>query len=215
MNENMIIKTPSTPIEEIFETDYIRQRSKEFGIKTIDDMLNLSKNEVDTIYGKDNIYLLKSVLAHIIPITELQLSVRATNALKWKKISTIGELLEYSITNKKDTKYLGNIRNLGQATLGEIIKKVHDAGYFFKDESQLEHQKQLEKQEKNVEQIILENDEIRKRIIKKEEKLSKIKQLTLEKQELLKKEQELDEKIIKVIEELNQLTGDTYVKTKK
>lgn len=212
MNKNI---DKNTPIEEVLEVDYIIEKSKKFGIKTIGDMLKLSKNEFDNIYEKDTIYLYRNIIAYNIPITDLHLSSRATNALKWKKISTIGELLEYSITNKKDSKYLGNIRNLGQATLAEIIKKVHNAGYFFKDESQLEAHKKEEEKETNIEQTISENNEIRKRLTMKKEKLNQIKQLTKEKQELLKEEQELDKQIAEALEELKQLTGDKYVKAKK
>lgn len=63
-----------------------------------------------------------------IPIEELNLSVRAYNALKQIQINTTQELIE------KTRKEIDNIRNLGKKSVQEIIKEIHDRGLKLKDE---------------------------------------------------------------------------------
>ena len=63
-----------------------------------------------------------------IPIDNLNLSVRAYNALKQMDIHTTQELIE------KTRKEIDNIRNLGKKSVQEIIKAIHDRGLKLKDE---------------------------------------------------------------------------------
>lgn len=63
-----------------------------------------------------------------IPIEDLNLSVRAYNALKQIQINTTQELIE------KTTKEIEGIRNLGKKSVHEIIKAIHDRGLKLKDE---------------------------------------------------------------------------------
>lgn len=63
-----------------------------------------------------------------IPIEELNLSVRAYNALKQIQINTTQELIE------KTRKEIDSIRNLGKKSVQEIIKEIHDRGLKLKDE---------------------------------------------------------------------------------
>lgn len=63
-----------------------------------------------------------------IPIEELNLSVRAYNALKQININTTQELIE------KTRKEIDSIRNLGKKSVHEIIKEIHDRGLKLKDE---------------------------------------------------------------------------------
>ncbi len=63
-----------------------------------------------------------------IPIEELNLSVRAYNALKQIQINTTQELIE------KTRKEIDGIRNLGKKSVHEIIKAIHDRGLKLKDE---------------------------------------------------------------------------------
>ena len=63
-----------------------------------------------------------------IPIENLNLSVRAYNALKQININTTQELIE------KTRKEIDSIRNLGKKSVQEIIKEIHDRGLKLKDE---------------------------------------------------------------------------------
>lgn len=63
-----------------------------------------------------------------IPIDDLNLSVRAYNALKGIQINTTQELIE------KTRKEIDEIRNLGKKSVQEIIKTVHEHGLKLKDE---------------------------------------------------------------------------------
>lgn len=63
-----------------------------------------------------------------IPIEDLNLSVRAYNALKQISINTTQELIE------KSHKEIEGIRNLGKKSVHEIIKTIHDRGLKLKDE---------------------------------------------------------------------------------
>lgn len=63
-----------------------------------------------------------------IAIEDLNLSVRAYNALKSIQINTTQELIE------KTRKEIDEIRNLGKKSIHEIIKEVHDRGLKLKDE---------------------------------------------------------------------------------
>lgn len=63
-----------------------------------------------------------------IPIEELNLSVRAYNALKQIHINTTQELIE------KTRKEIDQIRNLGKKSVQEIIKEIHSRGLKLKDE---------------------------------------------------------------------------------
>lgn len=63
-----------------------------------------------------------------IPIEDLNLSVRAYNALKQIQINTTQELIE------KTRKEIEGIRNLGKKSVHEIIKSIHDRGLKLKDE---------------------------------------------------------------------------------
>ena len=56
----------------------------------------------------------------ILSIDTIGLSVRAANALHRAKIHTVGDMLEYS----EET--LGEIRNLGKKSIGEIIEKIKE-----------------------------------------------------------------------------------------
>lgn len=63
-----------------------------------------------------------------IPIEDLNLSVRAFNALKNIQVNTTQELIE------KTRKEIDEIRNLGKKSVQEIIKVIHDRGLKLKDE---------------------------------------------------------------------------------
>lgn len=63
-----------------------------------------------------------------IPIEDLNLSVRAYNALKGIQINTTQELIE------KTRKEIDEIRNLGKKSVHEIVKEIHDRGLKLKDE---------------------------------------------------------------------------------
>ena len=63
-----------------------------------------------------------------IPIEDLNLSVRAFNALKNINVHTTQELIE------KTRKEIDEIRNLGKKSVQEIIKVIHDRGLKLKDE---------------------------------------------------------------------------------
>ena len=60
-----------------------------------------------------------------LPITELDLNVRANNCMKAERIYTIGDLCARS-----EDQLLG-IRNLGKTTLNEVKKKIEDMGLNF------------------------------------------------------------------------------------
>lgn len=61
-----------------------------------------------------------------IPVTELDLSVRASNCLEYAKIKTLGEL----VTKEEDE--LLELKNFGKTTLVEIKKKLNQLGLSFK-----------------------------------------------------------------------------------
>ena len=61
-----------------------------------------------------------------VPITELDLSVRASNCLEYAKIKTLGEL----VTKEEDE--LLELKNFGKTTLVEIKKKLNQLGLSFK-----------------------------------------------------------------------------------
>lgn len=63
-----------------------------------------------------------------IPIEDLNLSVRAFNALKNIQVNTTQELIE------KTRKEIDEIRNLGKKSVQEIIKVIHDRGLKLKGE---------------------------------------------------------------------------------
>ena len=60
------------------------------------------------------------------PVTELDLSVRASNCLEYAKIKTLGEL----VTKEEDE--LLELKNFGKTTLVEIKKKLNQLGLSFK-----------------------------------------------------------------------------------
>ncbi len=60
-----------------------------------------------------------------LPITELDLNVRANNCMKAEQIYTIGDLV------RKPKESLLDIRNLGKTTLREVEKKIEDMGLKF------------------------------------------------------------------------------------
>ncbi|MCK6439818.1 MAG: hypothetical protein L6Q71_06405, partial [Planctomycetes bacterium] len=60
-----------------------------------------------------------------LPITELDLNVRANNCMKAERIYTIGDLVGRSEPQ------LLEIRNLGKTTLKEVKKKIEDMGLVF------------------------------------------------------------------------------------
>ena len=61
-----------------------------------------------------------------VPVTELDLSVRASNCLEYAKIKTLGEL----VTKEEDE--LLELKNFGKTTLVEIKKKLNQLGLSFK-----------------------------------------------------------------------------------
>lgn len=61
-----------------------------------------------------------------VPVTELDLSVRASNCLEYAKIKTLGELV-----TKEEDELLG-LKNFGKTTLVEIKKKLSQLGLSFK-----------------------------------------------------------------------------------
>ncbi|MBS1258451.1 MAG: DNA-directed RNA polymerase subunit alpha [Candidatus Scalindua arabica] len=61
-----------------------------------------------------------------IPVTELDLSVRASNCLEYAKIKTIGELVT------REEEELLELKNFGKTTLVEIKKKLNQLGLSFK-----------------------------------------------------------------------------------
>ena len=61
-----------------------------------------------------------------VPVTELDLSVRASNCLEYAKIKTLGEL----VTKEEDE--LLELKNFGKTTLVEIKKKLSQLGLSFK-----------------------------------------------------------------------------------
>ena len=60
----------------------------------------------------------KDIDLSIIPIEELELSVRAFNCLKRADINTLDQLVEKSVDE------LGRVRNLGKKSIDEIIEKL-------------------------------------------------------------------------------------------
>jgi len=64
-----------------------------------------------------------------IPIEDLDLTVRAYNALKGAGINTTHELIE------KSRSEIDRIRNLGRKSVNEIIHKIHERGLKLKDNS--------------------------------------------------------------------------------
>ncbi len=87
--------------------------------------LNDKYNEFVTLKEKE-IETRKANLS--IPIEDLNLSVRAFNALKNIQVNTTQELIE------KTRKEIDEIRNLGKKSVQEIIKVIHDRGLKLKDE---------------------------------------------------------------------------------
>ena len=63
-----------------------------------------------------------------IPIEDLDLTVRAYNALKSSGILSTQELLE------KDKHEIEKIKNLGRKSVNEIIEKIHERGLKLRDE---------------------------------------------------------------------------------
>ncbi len=61
-----------------------------------------------------------------VPVTELDLSVRASNCLEYAKIKTIGELVT------REEEELLELKNFGKTTLVEIKKKLNQLGLSFK-----------------------------------------------------------------------------------
>jgi DNA-directed RNA polymerase subunit alpha len=95
-----------TPLEALNKSSRILQAL--FGGLIIDE----SKNNVSSVP--------KIEIELDILIEELQLSVRAYNCLKRVNILTIGDLVEYSVKELKE------IKNFGQKSANEVIKKLQD-----------------------------------------------------------------------------------------
>lgn len=102
-----------------------------YAAKILSEHLNLLLNLDETI---KNLQIMKEKELETkkaslsIPIEDLNLSVRAYNALKGIQINTTQELIE------KTRKEIDEIRNLGKKSVHEIIKEIHDRGLKLKDE---------------------------------------------------------------------------------
>ena len=72
-----------------------------------------------------------------LPIEKLDLSVRSYFCLKNFQIKTIGDLINYKISD------LYSVRNLGLRCYDEIILKVHGIGLQFKDEIEESKEKRI------------------------------------------------------------------------
>jgi DNA-directed RNA polymerase subunit alpha len=95
-----------TPVEALNKSAHILQTL--FGALIIDE----SNKTVDAVPENETKL---NVL-----IEELQLSVRAYNCLKRVNIQTIADLMQYSVKDLKE------IKNFGQKSANEVVKKLSD-----------------------------------------------------------------------------------------
>lgn len=90
--------------------------------------LNKSANILQTLFGALIIDESKNIIDSVaeneteldVLIEELQLSVRAYNCLKRMNIRTIADLVQYSVKELKE------IKNFGQKSANEVVKKLSD-----------------------------------------------------------------------------------------
>merc|ERR1712021_198522 len=90
--------------------------------------LNKSANILQTLFGALIIDESKNIIDSVaeneteldVLIEELQLSVRAYNCLKRVNIRTIADLVQYSVKELKE------IKNFGQKSANEVVKKLSD-----------------------------------------------------------------------------------------
>jgi len=156
-------------------------------------------------------------------IEELGFSIRTFNSLKRANINTLRDIINCSFDD------LLKIRNFTMKCYYEVINKVHLFGYKFNGEpvEQMENNEQkisisnennTNNSETDLSKLeisqIKENEEISKRIAKKEELLEKYQKLIEEKNMLLEKERELDNKIAEALQTLNKINGDNNGKSR-
>ncbi len=92
---------------------------------------DLENAEIEAFFGKPTIYTSLNEFSYLgtdLRIETLDLSVRSYNCLKRAGIQTISELCAL---NKED---LIKYKNMGVKSVKEIVEKMHERSYMFKDE---------------------------------------------------------------------------------
>lgn len=113
-------------IHDIFYSEDEQQMSKE----NIERLMCYCQSYQEKEDKMDEIELLQRHEDGKLYISELGISARTYNALRWKGITTTKELIE----NIESVEELLNIRNLGRTSVEEIVEKIHSLGLKFEFE---------------------------------------------------------------------------------